>query len=99
MVQALLYLRTMLRITKITENGSPAILKLEGKLFDQWVALLEGECRALLRHKQTVLLDFSCVDYIDANGVEMVQSLPGKHVRVVNAPAFIEDLLGRGGKP
>jgi anti-anti-sigma regulatory factor len=74
----------------------PVTLKLEGKLFDQWVALLEGECRALLRQKKTVLLDFSDVDYIDANGVDMVRGLPRKQTRVINAPAFIEGLLERG---
>ena len=88
----------MLRITKISENESPVTLKLEGKLFDQWVALLEGECRALLRQKKTVLLDCAGVTYVDGEGVEMIRSLPPRNVRIINGGAFIEDLLGRGGK-
>ena len=89
----------MLRITKIEENGSPVTLRLEGKISEQWVALLEGECRALLRHKKTVHLDFSGVDYMDERGVEMVQSLPREHVKVLNTPSFIQGLLDPGGKP
>ena len=89
----------MLRITKIEKNGLPVTLKLEGKLSDEWVALLEGECRALLRHKKTVHLDFSGVDYMDERGAEMVRSLPLGHVKVMNAPSFIQGLLEPGGKP
>ena len=89
----------MLRITKIEQNGSPVTLKLEGKLSDQWVALLEGECRALLRHKKIVHLDFSGVDYMDERGVEMVRSLPHEHVKVLKTPSFIQGLLDPRGKP
>ena len=89
----------MLRITKIEEDGSPVTLKLEGKVRDQWVWLLESECRALLRHKKTVLLDFTGVDYMDEHGAEMVRSLPLGHVKVMNPPSFIQGLLEPGGKP
>lgn len=83
----------MLRITKIENNGAPVTLKLEGKVSDQWAALLEGECRTLLRHKKDILLDFSHVSYIDAGGIEVVKSLPRQHIRIVNVPRFIEELL------
>ena len=73
-------------------------LRLEGKLSDQWVGLLEGECRELLRHKKTVHLDFSGVDYMDERGAEMVQSLPREHVRVLNTPPFIQGLVEPGGR-
>ena len=88
----------MLRITKFQENGSSVILKLEGKVADQWAALLEGECRTLLRHRKLVELDFSGVDFIDQSGVEVLRSLPHKQVKFLNAPGYIEELLGEGGR-
>jgi anti-anti-sigma regulatory factor len=89
----------MLRITKIEQNGSPVTLRLEGKLSDQWVALLEGECRALISQKKMVLLDFSDVTFIDDRGVEMIRRLPASSIRIINGDSFIEDLIDRGGKP
>ena len=88
----------MLRITKIEDNGSPVTLKLEGKVHAEWVALLEGECQALIDRKKTVLLDFTDVTYMDDRGVAMVRRLPARNVRVINGDAFIEDLIDRGGR-
>lgn len=87
----------MLRITKVENNGAPVTLKLEGKVSDQWVALLEGECRMLLRHRKDVRLDFADVSYMDAQGVEVMKSLPRHQVRIINAPTFIQELLREGG--
>ena len=89
----------MLRITKITENGSPITLKLEGSIHADWVSLLEQECRTLLSQKKTVLLDFSDVTFMDDRGVEMIQRLPAGSIKIINGDAFIEDLRDRGGKP
>lgn len=83
----------MLRITKLEDNGAPVTLKLEGKVSDRWAALLDRECRSLLRHRRDVRLDFSGVSYVDAVGVEVVKSFPRQQVRIVNAPHFIEELL------
>ena len=83
----------MLRITRVENNGAPVTLKLEGKVSDQWAALLEGECRSLLRRRKEVHLDFSGVTFMDAGGVEAVKGLPRRSVRIVNAPSFIDELL------
>jgi anti-anti-sigma regulatory factor len=88
----------VLRITKITENGSPVILKLEGKILADWVNLLERECRSLIDQEKRVRLDFSGVSYMDLSGVEMMRQFPSGKVTIVNAPDFIADLLHRGGK-
>lgn len=87
----------MLRITKIENNGAPVTLKLEGNVSDQWAALLEGECRLLLRHRKDLRLDFSGVNFMDASGVEVVKSLPRQHVQIINAPSFIQELLEKRG--
>lgn len=87
----------MLRITRMEENGGPVMLKLEGKVSDQWAKLLEGECRSLLRDGKDVSLDFSDVSFVDAVGIGVVRDLPRQQVRIVNAPRFIEELLKGGG--
>jgi anti-anti-sigma regulatory factor len=88
----------MLKITKVQESGSDVLLKLEGKITDQWAALLDGECRSYLRQKKAVYLDCSRVDYIDGRGVEVLNNLPQKHVTLMSAPGFVTELLQIGGR-
>lgn len=88
----------MLKITKIQESAGDVLLKLEGKITEQWAALLDGECRSYLRKKKAVHLDCSNVEYIDARGVEVVKNLPSKQVTLMSAPAFVTELLQIGGR-
>ena len=88
----------MLKITKIQESRSDVLLKLEGKITEQWAALLDGECRVLLREKKAVYLDCSKVDFIDARGVEVLNSLPRTQVILMGAPGFVTELLQIGGQ-
>ena len=88
----------MLKITKIQESRSDVLLKLEGKIIEQWAALLDGECRSYLRKKKTVHLDCSQVEYIDGRGVEVVKSFPPTQVTLMSAPAIVTELLQIGGR-
>lgn len=88
----------MLKITKIQESASDVLLKLEGKVTQQWAALLDGECRAYLRQQKTVFLDCSHVDYIDGRGVEVLNAFPHSHVTLMSAPALMTELLHIGGR-
>lgn len=83
----------MLRITKIEDNGAPVTLKLEGKVSDQWAALLNEECRALLDRRNDLRLDFAGVTFMDADGVEVVKGLSRRRITIVNAPSIIRELL------
>jgi ABC-type transporter Mla MlaB component len=74
------------------------LIKLEGKITDQWAALLDGECRSYLRQKKAVHLDCSQVDFIDAKGVGVLKNLPPKHVTLMSAPSFVTELLQIGGQ-
>jgi len=85
----------VLRITRTSENGSPVTLKLEGKIHAEWVSLLQQECQTLVREKKDVLLDFAEVTYMDIQGIKLIRSLPARSIRIINAPAFIEELLDR----
>ncbi|MBH0208329.1 MAG: hypothetical protein HP495_07395 [Nitrospira sp.] len=78
----------MLKITKIQESARDVLLKLEGKVTEQWAALLDGECRAYLRQQKSVFLDCSHVDYIDGRGVEVLNAFPHTHVTLMSAPAL-----------
>ncbi|MDC8451006.1 MAG: hypothetical protein LV473_22030 [Nitrospira sp.] len=88
----------MLKITKIQESGCDALLKLEGKITEQWAALLDRECRAYLRRRKAVFLDCSNVEYIDARGTKVLKALPHPHVTLVSTPTFMTELLQIGGR-
>lgn len=87
----------MLKITKIQESAHDVLLKLEGKVTDQWAALLDGECRSILRQKKSVFLECSQLDYVDSRGVEVFNNFPRKHVTLIRAPRFVVGLLHVGG--
>ncbi|OYT20346.1 MAG: hypothetical protein CCU26_06970 [Nitrospira sp. UW-LDO-01] len=88
----------MLKITKIQESGRDVLLRLEGKITEQWAALLDGECRAYLRKQKTVVLDCSQVDYIDGRGVEVLNAFPSSSVTLMSAPVLMTELLHIGGR-
>ena len=88
----------MLKITKIQESARDVLLKLEGKVTEQWAALLDGECRAYLQQQKSVFLDCSHVDYIDGRGVEVLNAFPHSHVTLMSAPALMTELLQIGGR-
>jgi anti-anti-sigma regulatory factor len=88
----------MLKITKVQESRSDVLIKLEGKIMDQWAALLDGECRSYLRQKKAVHLDCSHVDFIDARGIEVLNNFPQTQVNLMSAPGFVTELLQIGGK-
>lgn len=90
---------TLLRITRILENGSPVTLRLQGKIVGEWVTLLEQECRTTIQREERVVLDFGEVTYIDPRGLGMIWNLPMRRVTIINAPTFIGDLMRAGGQP
>lgn len=88
----------MLKITKVTESQVGVVLKLEGKITAQWAALLDGECRAFLRRGHALVLDCTAVNFLDAQGLEVLQNLPLHKVTLIGAPGFVTELLQTGGQ-
>lgn len=88
----------MLRITKVQENGTKVVLKLEGKITDEWATLLDGECRAALRNRNRVELDCAAVNFLDEKGIEVLKNLPRKQVTLIGAPEYVTELLQIGGR-
>jgi anti-anti-sigma regulatory factor len=89
----------MLRITKTQESAGEVVLMLEGKVIEQWAALLDSVCRSYLRQKKSVHLDCANVDFIDASGIVVLKKLPQPEVTIFNEPVFVKQLLQNGGKP
>ena len=87
----------MLKITRIQESGTDVLLKLEGKITDQWADLLDGECRSLMREKKAVHLDCSNVDFVDERGLQVLKNLPRRQVNLISAPGYMTELLQIGG--
>ena len=88
----------MLKITKMEEKGTTVVLKLEGKVTEQWATLLDGECRTVLRNRKTLLLDCAGVNFLDARGIEVLSSLPLNQVTIIGAPEFVTEMLRTGGQ-
>ena len=88
----------MLKITKIEENGTTVLLKLEGKVTEQWATLLDGECRAVLKNRQTLILDCAGVNFLDARGVDVLKNLRLNNVTILGAPEIVTELLRTGGQ-
>jgi ABC-type transporter Mla MlaB component len=88
----------MLRITKVHENGTKVVLKLEGKITDEWATLLDGECRAALQGRNTVELDCADVNFLDEKGIEVLKNLPRTQVTLIGAPEYVTELLQIGGR-
>lgn len=89
----------MLKITKMEENGTTVVLKLEGKVTEQWAALLDGECQSFLRDQKTLLLDCAGVDFLDERGVDVLKNLRLNKVTVIDASGIVTELLQTGGRP
>jgi STAS domain-containing protein len=88
----------MLKITKTETSGSTVTFKLEGKIMNQWAALLDGECRAALQLWKSVELDCAGVDFLDQRGVEVLKNLLSTHVTLIGAPGYMTELLHIGGQ-
>jgi anti-anti-sigma regulatory factor len=88
----------MLKITTIEETGTTVLLKLEGKVTEQWAALLDGECRAFLNNRQTLMLDCAGVNFLDARGVDVLRNLRLNNVTILGAPEIVTELLRTGGQ-
>jgi anti-anti-sigma regulatory factor len=83
----------MLRLTRTTDPAGRVVLKAEGQIVGEWVALLAGECRALGARDGGVVLDLAGVSYLDQDAVRLLRALSAEPVSLVNCPPLVEDLL------
>jgi anti-anti-sigma regulatory factor len=84
----------MLRITEVSEDDKTVTLRLEGKIVNEWILILERTCLYHSDKKnKTVLLDFSNVTFISEEGVKMLENIKDGRVKVTNGSAFIRSIL------
>jgi anti-anti-sigma regulatory factor len=88
----------MLKITKMEDKGATVVLKLEGKVTDEWAALLDEECRSVLGTGRRLLLNCTDVQFLDDSGVDVLRNLPSPQVTLMGAPGFVTELLETGGQ-
>lgn len=68
-------------------------MAIEGRIVSEWISVVETECQGLLLKQQNVLLDFSGVNFVGADGVRMIRRLIAKGCRIKNCPSFIQQIL------
>jgi len=83
----------MLRLTRISLGTSEVVLKVQGQIVGEWVALLESECRELLAKERQVTLDLSEVSYLDRQAVRLLREFRLGSLGLVNCPPLVEELL------
>ena len=83
----------MLRLTRISLGTSEVVLKVQGQIVGEWVALLESECRELLATERQITLDLSEVSYLDRQAVRLLREFRLGSLGLVNCPPLVEELL------
>jgi anti-anti-sigma regulatory factor len=84
----------MLIITEVSEDDKTVTLRLEGKIVNEWLLVLERACLYHSDNKnKTVLLDFSDVTFISDDGVKMLENIKNGRVKVTNCSPFIRSIL------
>jgi ABC-type transporter Mla MlaB component len=83
----------MLRITTLNADGSPAIVKLEGKLLEPWISELQEACRAARKQDVSMTLDLAGLSYIDTPGTIALRDLIRRGVSVTGCTPLVSELL------
>ena len=88
----------MLKITReVTDNIT--ILKLEGRVSEPWLTLLEKELEELTGdYRMQVILDFVGVTYISHEGVGLIKEFKDAGIGRRNCSLFIEYMFRNGVK-
>ena len=83
----------MLRITTIQNDGSPAVLKLEGKLLEPWIGELQEACRLACQRATSATLDLANVSFVDAPGAIALRDLRRRGVQLRGCSPLVAELL------
>ena len=83
----------MLRISEMADREG-AVLRLEGRVVDQWVGLLRETCEHLQRKTGTPLvLDLAAVEFASKEGVDLLRRLQDQGARCVSWSPFLKELV------
>ena len=82
----------MLRITVTDGDVDQTIVRLEGRLVEQWVALLGETVEANRKPGLPLVLDLSGLLFANGQGIELLRRLETDGVRCISWPPFLETL-------
>jgi ABC-type transporter Mla MlaB component len=81
----------MLRITEETATENITLLRLEGRLVDEWVELLHAQ---IVRHvPATLVLELSGVSYANQEGLCLLREWQTRGVTLRNGSLFLHEML------
>ncbi len=89
----------MLRISCAYEDTDIAVLKLEGKLVDRWVALLEEVLDRYRNAEQQLVLNLHSVSFADRQGVDLLCRMQAAGVVLKGRGHFLETLCDQPKGP
>ncbi len=82
-----------MKITKTQENAAVAQPQVEGWITQRTVQELSASCETVLTTHQTLLIDLSGVQFVDAAGVEVFRNLVPRGVTLIGCSGFLTELL------
>jgi anti-anti-sigma regulatory factor len=83
----------MFRLTRVTAAPDEVVLVLEGRLYGEWVELLEDECAQLLRTDWRVLLDLASLSFVDQRGARLLRELALGGTILINCPPLVDEMV------
>jgi anti-anti-sigma regulatory factor len=87
----------MVKISTIDGTEKVTTVRLEGRLVDVWVTEVRKYCDTVLSESRDLILDLASVSFADRPGIELLQKLQAKNVRLVNCSPFLAGQIeGRG---
>lgn len=87
----------MLRLTVVSQTCEEVVLKVEGWVSGENVALLEEESTRLLREAERLVLDLDGVQFIDREGIALLKRWSGKRLELRGGSLFVRGLLEEHG--
>jgi anti-anti-sigma regulatory factor len=88
----------MVKISIINGTGKIITLQLEGGLVDLWVTEVQKYCDALLSERRELILDLASLSFADSRGIELLQNLQERNVRLLHCSPFLAGQIGSKGE-
>jgi anti-anti-sigma regulatory factor len=86
----------MLKITEKNYQDNVVQLDLEGKIIGEWVDELNSVCNRYLESRRELILNLSHVNFVNEQGVAILNDLSRRSVRLTDCSLFLKALLENG---
>jgi anti-anti-sigma factor len=83
----------MLRITSIEGVNGEVVLRLEGRVSGPWVSELREACEKALSGGNSLVLNLAEVSFLDCAGIDLLTSIQGRGVKLVDCSMFVQEQL------